>query len=98
MIRGALLTTIWDRAVSVSYAPGAPIADFNASAPYFTTIQQHSFTTEAGERGIIGKLLGETCSEFQRKFTTRTKPFTLNLRYGVKVKNPYHRRKPETTT
>jgi hypothetical protein len=27
----------------------------NASAPYFTTIQKHSFTTESGEPGIMGK-------------------------------------------
>jgi len=31
------------------------LATDNASAPYFTTIQKHSFTTESGEPGIIGK-------------------------------------------
>ena len=41
--------------LEVTYAPGVPVADYNTSAPYFTTIQAHSFTTDSGARGIIGK-------------------------------------------
>eukprot|EP00041_Stephanoeca_diplocostata_P038533 m.1523208 g.1523208 ORF g.1523208 m.1523208 type:complete len:962 (+) comp25232_c0_seq4:137-3022(+) len=40
--------------VSVEYAPGISIDDYNVSAPYFTTIQKHSFSTPGGEPGIIG--------------------------------------------
>jgi beta-glucosidase len=40
--------------VKVTYRPGVPVSSFNGSAPYFTTIQQHSFTTLDGEQGITG--------------------------------------------
>ena len=34
-------------AAAVAYYPGVPIADRNGSAPYYTTVQRHSFTTTA---------------------------------------------------
>ena len=46
----------------VTYAPGVPIADSNASAPYFTTIQPHSFSTLTGEPGLIGKYYASNVS------------------------------------
>ena len=41
--------------LKVTYAPGVPIDDYDANATYFTTIQAHSFTTQSGEPGIIGR-------------------------------------------
>ena len=35
--------------VDVTYAPGCSIADTNLSAPYFTTVQRHSFA-----KGLTG--------------------------------------------
>jgi beta-glucosidase len=50
--------------VDLAYYPGIPIADRNGSAPYYTTVQRHSFTTtvaasatseeEAEVEGITG--------------------------------------------
>jgi beta-glucosidase len=46
--------------VKVTYRPGVPVSSFNATAPYFTTIQQHSFTTLGGEQGITGTYYNTT--------------------------------------
>ena len=41
--------------LKVTYRPGAPLADFDASAAYYTTIQKHSFATANGSEGIMGR-------------------------------------------
>ena len=51
--------------LDITYSPGVPIADYNATAPYFTTIQRHSYSSKDGTAGITGAYFTST-AEMER--------------------------------